>query len=101
MNTEDARNELLRLLRRGTTIYTMVHSISRSGLTRRISVYVVINGEIQDITYLVSRVTSFSIRRDARGLYVQGVGMDMGFHVVYTLSRVLFDDGYALNQRWL
>jgi hypothetical protein len=32
---------------------------------------------------------------------VQGCGMDMGFHVVYSLSQTLFNDGYALKQRWL
>ena len=41
------------------------------------------------------------------GLVVKGCGMDMGFHVVYTLSSLLFRDtakgdaGYCLNHAWL
>jgi hypothetical protein len=27
--------------------------------------------------------------------------MDMGFHVVYSLSYALFNDGYAIKQRWI
>ena len=32
---------------------------------------------------------------------VGGCGMDMGFHLVYTLSRELFDDGYYVKHEWL
>jgi len=27
--------------------------------------------------------------------------MDMGFHIVYELSHLLFNDGYKLNHEWL
>jgi len=27
--------------------------------------------------------------------------MDMGFHLIYSLSNVLYKDGYAINQRWI
>ncbi len=59
--------------------------------------------------------------REQDALVVGGCGMDMGFHIVYNLGRVLFPDGfkvegrgrngdtsgwdkdggYALNHRWL
>jgi hypothetical protein len=46
------------------------------------------------------------------GITVGGGGMDMGFHLVYNLGRVLWpfgfkragkrcDGGYALRQEWL
>jgi hypothetical protein len=38
---------------------------------------------------------------DRNGIRVGGCGMDMGFHLVYTLSRALFDDGYYVKHEWL
>lgn len=35
------------------------------------------------------------------GIKVEGAGMDMGFHLVYSLSQRLFGDGYKLSHRWL
>ena len=35
------------------------------------------------------------------GVKVGGAGMDMGFHLVYNLAAVLFDDGYALEHKWI
>ena len=32
---------------------------------------------------------------------VGGCGMDMGFHLVYTLASVLYKDGYALTHRYI
>jgi len=40
-----------------------------------------------------------------RVLRVGGCGMDMGFHIVYSLSLALYgsanDGGYTLSQEWL
>jgi hypothetical protein len=40
------------------------------------------------------------------GYKVGGCGMDMGFHLVYTLASVLFPEdrktgGYKLNHEWI
>ena len=35
------------------------------------------------------------------GYIMRGVGTDMGFLLVYRISNALFNDGYALKQRWL
>lgn len=91
------------------TVYTSVTSVARSGMSRRIRVYVVDNGEIRSITHLVAAFLGYSSDPD-RGMLVRGCGMDMGFHVVYSLSRAfhggradmgLNDAGYLLTQRWL
>jgi len=34
-------------------------------------------------------------------VFVSGCGMDMGFHLIYTLASKLYDDGYAIKQSWV
>ena len=88
-------------------IYTILRGVSSSGMSRDISLVYIKNGDPYFITYsascalgdrLVSRNGSDSIR-------VHGAGMDMGFHLVYNLSSVLYAGqdraGYVLSHRWL
>lgn len=90
----------------GQEIYTILRHISRSGMLHHISVIVVLDGEARDISWYVSAALGYASTAD-HALKVPGAGMDMGFHVVYTLSRTLFgadvgrDAGYALKQRWM
>ena len=57
------------------------------------------------LTPLVARACGFTYDRRREALKIGGCGMDMGFHVVSTLSRVLFRDqpraDYLLHHRWL
>jgi hypothetical protein len=39
--------------------------------------------------------------KDSRGCNYPTPPMDMGYHAVHYLGRVLFGDGYALKHRWL
>ena len=95
-----ARAELARMLRPGDTVYTRLEHVSRSGMTRRISVMVMRENEPQNITYTVAHALgdgpSFDRSRHD-GLRVNGCGMDMGFHLVYSLGRVLFPDGFPVT----
>lgn len=112
---------LRKWLRPGTTVYTVLRSVSRSGMTRGIDLYCVKNGEIRYLSGYAGQI--LGLRRTDNGLQVGGCGMDMGFHVVYSLSSALYpkgfklgkgnhgrngdtsgfdrDGGYALNHRWL
>lgn len=120
---EEAAMRLRKMLRPGTEVNTILRRVSASGMTRHISLVVVHKGQIIDITYWAGRV--LGLRRDSTtgGLVVGGCGMDMGFYVVYSLSRRLYpkgfklpkgkrgrngdesgfddDGGYALEHRWL
>lgn len=98
--TDEKKRELAEILTPGTVVYTVLRQVSRTGLTRRLSCLVVQDGAIRDITDLVAAVTPFSLDRSGF-LVVRGVGMDMGFHVVYELASVLFGNGYALVHRWV
>jgi len=88
-------------LNTGTTIYTVLRSVNPSGMSRTMDLYVVANGEILRLTWSIAKVLDWTYDRRKEALRVEGCGMDMGCHTVYTLSEVIFGDGYALKQRWL
>lgn len=99
---KEAKEFLLTLLAPGDTVYTSLEHVSQSGMSRRIGVYIAridkdkkyTNGKpyIQRITWHVAKLLDYRLKNDA--LVVGGCGMDMGFHVIYSLSSVLFRDNY-------
>ena len=96
------------LLPAGTEVFSIVRHVSQSGMSRQISFHVVEDGSIRDISFHVARALGYTLDRDRFALKVQGAGMDMCFHVVYSLGRALFPDGhngesggYALKSRTL
>ena len=89
-------------------------TLSMRSMSRTMSLKVVSEGRISDLTYYASKVLDWPLVEvnGSRALRVGGAGMDMGFHTVYTLARVLFRDkyeghpdavdaGYSLQQAWL
>lgn len=103
MTTTDEKTtalaKLTELLPKGTEVYTLVRSVSKSGMSRRISFFVVEDGKIKDIDWLLIRAGIGKRRGTDNGLYVQGVGMDMCFAMVYNISQTIHKDGYALTKR--
>ena len=107
-----AREQILtHYLKEGDTVYTVLRSVSSSGMSRTLSLKVAKEGKILDLTYYASILLDWPLVEvnGSRALRVGGCGRDMGFHTVYTLSRVLFreegqalhcDAGYALNHAW-
>jgi len=92
LEREEARKELLTILKPGDTVYCILRHVSRSGMSREISFRTV----DRDVTYLFALVGDY--RRGTRdGLKVQGAGMDMGFAVVYDVSRRLYPDGFGVK----
>lgn len=105
------------MLKPGDTVYTILKSVSRSGMSRNIDVYCIQDGKPRWIAgYVGHAIGSPQSEKNwerSQGLTVKGCGMDMGFRVVYTLGRVLFpegfknqngehkDGGYALRHEWL
>jgi len=126
---DECVTELCKLLKPGDTVYTSLKHVSRSGMYRVISLYIVEEGRIRNINgYASDLLEGYDNRHE--GCRAFGCGMDMGFHLVYTLSSVLFhgnfectgencqsndhangdrnyephqhsDGGYALNHRWM
>jgi hypothetical protein len=64
------------------------------------------------LTGWIAHAMGYKLHKDG-GVVIKGGGMDMGFHVVYCLSRRLFpegfkneineirDGGYALRHEWI
>lgn len=93
---EAALDCLKKLVNKGDTVYGIVRSVARSGMSRTIDFYVFKDNHPVYLTGYMSQVLYNS--RDKRGaLKVAGTGMDMIFACVHDLSKRLFDDGYALK----
>ena len=85
---------LLEHLKPGDTVRTILRSVSRSGMSRQISVIIMRDGMAWDASYFVGKVAGYKQARNSEALSVGGCGMDMGFSVVYSLSRSLFPNGF-------
>jgi|7_EtaG_2_1085326.scaffolds.fasta_scaffold91805_2 hypothetical protein len=126
-------NQILRLrklIKPGDTIYTTLDHVSASGMMRHITAHVIKKNRPIMLNYAISVITDTPMT-DRGSLKIGGCGMDMGFHVVYSLSYCLYrygvkctgpgcnsndhnngdqdyttprnhgDGGYAINQSWL
>jgi len=78
-------------LKAGDKVYTILRQVSRSGMSRHISV---LTKDNYDITYLVAKVLGERRNDSDGGLVISGCGMDMGFEVVHRLGYTLFPDGF-------
>lgn len=113
---------LRKLLKPGDTAYTILRHRASSGMSRVIDLVIIRDNDVVNIGYATAKVLGYSLDTKYEGLRVRGAGMDMGYHLVYSLGRVLFPDGfkvtskygrngdtsgwdkdggYALNHRWL
>ena len=108
IDADYCREQLLtHYINENTRVYTVLRSVSSSGMTRHISLLVASGDQIQDITYYAAGVLGESLheRNGHRTIRQNGCGMDMGFNLVYNLSNVLFAGqeraGYVLKQEWI
>ena len=81
-------------------LYQVTH-VARSGMSRHIKFYVVRDNKLLNLTYNICDEFDYTYKNNTNSLFIRGCGMDMGFHVVYQLSDALFNDGYAIKQRWI
>lgn len=106
---EEARQWLNDNLKPGQTIYTSLKKVSRSGMSRKIDLFAVIDGDIVNLNFYYIKASGGNVgtlgSRNAweNGITATGCGMDMGYHLVSTLSYLLTDyKNYRLFQhRWL
>jgi len=125
----EAKERLDGLLVPGDTVWTKMVHCSKSGMSRVIDLYVMRDNEPVRISFPAGILLE-GYDRNHEGAKAGGCGMDMGFHLVYNLSYVLWpngfvcigkgcpsndhsngdtyydphphkDGGYALNHRWM
>jgi len=92
---ENIKNEILSILGEKREIAVLVTKVARSGLSRRIKVFVIKNDAILNITFLVHKLLKLKINDD--GLLVNGYGMDMRHWITSEISFNLFNDERALS----
>lgn len=104
----EAIERLRQLIKPGDRIYTILRKRSSSGMSRVIDCKVVgDDGSILHIGYDVALALGYKWDQTYEGMRVGGCGMDIGYHVVCSLSSALFkgkrhsDSGYALHHSWL
>lgn len=86
-------------IKAGDTLFTSVVSVARSGMSRHIKVFAMLDNVPRDITYHVGRVIGYRQSDKTGGLVVGGCGMDMCFQTVYNLSSALFPNGFTCTGR--
>lgn len=89
----DAVAQLHTYIKPGDTIYTILRHCSSSGMTRVIDLKII--GQDTPRIYNIGFNTAIALglKWDYKneGIRISGVGMDMGFNLVYSLSRTLFN----------
>lgn len=82
----------------GDTVYTILRSVSRSGMSRTLDIFI-IHAEtprpLANITWHVAEALNLSRERNTGAIKMGGCGYDAGFDVVYSLGRKLFADGFT------
>ena len=91
---EEAKAKLREWIKPGDTVHTILRHVSRSGMQREIGIVLLKDGADLHPNYLIGKALGERIgKRD--GIIVGGCGMDMGFHIVYSLGRTLWPDGFG------
>lgn len=102
----EAIERLRALFPQGSEVNTVVTHVARSGMSRSIEVLGIRNGRVVSASPDVARVLGWRLDDSGR-VHVGGCGMDMCFHLTYTLARTLYqsdnstDAGYLLTSRTL
>jgi len=87
----------------GDELVTVLRHVSASGMSRDIDVYKFYydrqNKRVQWLwlSYLAAKATGFRFNEKKEAVTIGGCGMDMGFHLVYSIGRTLFPKGGALK----
>ena len=88
----------------------MLRHCSASGMTRAIGIHAVAKDKtIVRLDYLAVKLGVGNFDKKNGGIKTTGCGMDMGFDLVYRLSRKIFtaapghpnDGGYNLKHQWI
>ncbi|OQB95183.1 MAG: hypothetical protein BWX84_00048 [Verrucomicrobia bacterium ADurb.Bin118] len=89
---QEARDALAKVLKPGDTVYCVLRHVSRSGMMRHISFFCIgTDQKPVQLDWYVARL--IGLTEADPGLKVGGCGMDMGFHIVYSIGRALFPNG--------
>ena len=91
---QEAIEKLREWIKPGDTVHTILRHVSQSGMSRDISVVLIRpDGSTLHPDYAVAKATGYPLSKK-EGIRIGGCGMDMGFQLVYVLSRILYADSF-------
>jgi hypothetical protein len=91
-------------------LYTILKHCSKSGMKRVIQVVALTPDGPLYLGYRIAAILGMPYDEKREGVVIGGVGMDMGFAIVYELSAKLYrnpdgsyshEGAYKIHQRWL
>jgi len=84
-------------------IYCLIRHVSRSGMSRTISLHYIDleTQELRQLNYVGAVLLGLPLDELRDGIKVTGCGMDMGFHLVSTLSRLIGGGDNSLEHHWI
>lgn len=92
---EEARELLRGWFPVGSVVPVVLRHVTSSGMSRSISVLRGhADGDVSDVSWTVARALGDRLDDRHGGIKMGGVGMDMGFALVYNLARVLYAGGF-------
>lgn len=95
-----AREMLEKYCPKGATVYCVLRSRAKSGMSRRIAFFVLDGQRVQHIGGWLAAILDKKLGDDL-DIRVTGCGMDMGYHVVSQLAYALHKDEQALRSEWI
>lgn len=101
MYKEQITKSLCKHLFGNQVVYVSCISVSATGMSRKLKLYIVKDDRIVNITYHAAIVTGSKYNDKDATITINGCGMDMGFAMVSNLSYALYVDENILKHEWL
>ena len=107
--SNERRLELLTLLKpffkKKSTAYCSLKRCSSSGNYRHIQILATKKNRIYNLSYYVAELCGFKWEKNTSAVGVSGGNMDMGFHIVNTMSYYLYPNKkrgeFYVHSQWI
>ena len=107
--SRERKQELIKLLKsyfkKDSTAFCNLKNVSKNGDYRNIQILSCKKNRIYNLSYAVAELCGFTFKSNTNSVGVKGGGMDMGFHIVNTLSHYLYSTKergeYYINSQWI
>ena len=86
----EAKKYLKTIIKPSSTLVISIKNVSRSGMSRQMTVGVIRNNQLYNITYYVNDLLGYSNRKNY--VLVRGCGMDMTFWLADAITHLLFNN---------
>lgn len=83
------------IVKPGTTVYTVLRHVARSGMSRVVDAFVMTGNGPQPVGFLFARLLGWRWDGTRGGVWVSGCGMDAGMELVYAASSALYKAGFG------